>query len=296
MLRFHTLDVFTRTPHSGNPLAVVGGGQDLSTAAMQAIAREFNVSETVFLLPPEQGGDARVRIFTPMQELPFAGHPTIGTAVLLAQLGITDDGQNDIVLEEGVGPVKVHLRRDGDAWFAELQAFGQPETRKPEFRAGAIAKAIGTTAKQITQLQLASCGVPFAIATLSQPELLAGLSVDASALKAALHGSWGHALYVVAKGYEGEWRARMFAPDLGVLEDPATGAAAAAFAGALALADARADCEEAFTLLQGVEMGRPSELKLRYSRVAGAVAGVFVGGHAVRMSEGTLVALPDGKS
>ncbi|MDO9453046.1 MAG: PhzF family phenazine biosynthesis protein [Stagnimonas sp.] len=291
-LPFHTLDVFTDTAFAGNPLAVVLEADGLNSAQMQQLAREFNLSETVFVLKGTRtDADVRVRIFTPATELPFAGHPTVGTACLLADLGWLPPEATGIVLEENVGLVPVRLvREDGQAWFGELTTAKSPETRDTDFDVGALPAVLGIDAAAITSVRLASCGNPFVVVTVRQPEVLQGIDFDATAARRLLANSWGHAIYIVAKGYEGEWRTRMFAPDLGVTEDPATGSAAVAFAGALALdALARGEHGEfAWTLHQGVEMGRPSLLQASASIAEGKVVAVRVGGHAVRVSEGRI--------
>lgn len=291
-LAFHTLDVFTDTAFAGNPLAVVLQADDLSTRQMQQLASEFNLSETVFVQQPTRAdADARVRIFTPARELPFAGHPTIGTACLLADLGVLGSNPTHVVLEENIGLVPVHLRRENDqSWFAELTAAQSPEVRAVDFDIAALSAVLGIDAAAIRSARLASCGNPFVVVTVRQPEILQGIDFDASAARRLLASSWGHAFYIAALGYEGEWRTRMFAPDLGVAEDPATGSAAVAFAGAMAL-DALARGEHgafAWTIHQGVEMGRPSLLHASASIADGNVAAVRVGGHAVRISEGRI--------
>ena len=294
-LPFHTLDVFTDRAFAGNPLAVVLEADGLETAAMQTLAREFNLSETVFVQKatrPE--ADVRVRIFTPAAELPFAGHPTIGTACLLAELGWLHSNAGDasrIVLEETVGLVPVRIERAADKpWFAELTTARPPELRAADFDVAALPAVLGLDASAVADIRLASCGTAFVIVTLRQPEPLAGIDFDAAAARRLLQGSWGHGLYVVARGYDGDWRTRMFAPDLGIGEDPATGAAATGFAGALALdALARGESGEfSWTLHQGVEMGRPSLLFASATVADGGVAAVRVGGHAVRISEGRI--------
>lgn len=289
-LAFHTLDVFTDTAFAGNPLAVVLRADALSTSQMQQLAREFNLSETVFVQKASRvDADVRVRIFTPATELPFAGHPTVGTACLLADLGWLPPEATRIVLEENVGLVPVRLvSAAGKPWFGELTAAKAPETRPPDFDVAALPAVLGIDAAAITSVRLASGGNPFVVVTLRQPEVLQGIDFDATAARRLLLRSWGHAIYVVALGYEGEWRTRMFAPDLGVSEDPATGSAAVAFAGALALdAAARGETGElSWTLHQGVEMGRPSVLSASATLDAGQVSAVRVGGHAVRISEG----------
>lgn len=291
-LAFHTLDVFTDLAFAGNPLAVVLEADGLSAAQMQQLAREFNLSETVFVQKATRtDADVRVRIFTPSTELPFAGHPTVGTACLLADLGWLPPEAARIVLEENVGLVPVRLAREGNqAWFGELTTAKSPETREADFDVSALPAVLGIDAEAISSVRLASCGNPFVVVTVRQPEVLQGIEFDATAARRLLANSWGHAIYIAALGYEGEWRTRMFAPDLGVTEDPATGSAAVAFAGALAL-DALARGEQgefAWTLHQGVEMGRPSLLQASATIAAGKVTAARVGGHAVRVSEGRI--------
>jgi len=288
-LPFHTLDVFTRTPYAGNPLAVVLDADGLNAVQMQQLAREFNLSETVFVQEPLQGGDVKLRIFTPTVELPFAGHPTVGTAALLARLDLLG-GKSEVRLEENVGLVPVRLRREGDDhWFAELSSAIAPELREPDYDTAALPGVLGLEPSAIRRVQLASCGNPVSLVYLGQPEHLNAIGFDAPACRALLANSWTHGLYVVAEGYEGEWQARFFAPDLGVAEDPATGSAAVAFAGALGLADRRIDVEQTVDIVQGVAMGRPSQLLARYVRRDGALRSVHVGGHAVAISSGAIL-------
>lgn len=291
-LSFHTLDVFTDQPFAGNPLAVVLEADELGDAAMQRIAREFNLSETVFVCKATRtDADVRLRIFTPARELPFAGHPTVGSACLLAALGWLAPDTDRLVLQENVGLVSVRLAQQaGRPWFAELTAAVAPELRAPDFDTAALPAVLGVEAEAISAVRLASCGNPFAIVTLRQPEILAGLAFDASAGQRLLQSSWAHAFYVVAQGYEGEWKARMFAPDLGVTEDPATGSAAVALAGTLALEAAqRGESGDLhWPIHQGVEMGRPSLLMASATVQAGVVTAVRVGGHAVAVSTGQL--------
>lgn len=291
-LRFHTLDVFTQTPYGGNPLAVVLGGDELSSAQMQRIAREFNLSETVFLLAathPE--AMSRVRIFTPYEELPFAGHPIVGTACLLAIIGVVPPGNElRFGLEAGVGVVPLRVDHARELPYAELTTAVLPsfEGRAPS--ANALAALLGLQVGDIghgsEQARVASCGMPVLLVPLRAPELLAGIEVDFARLPALLREAGAKNVYVYARGYEGEIRARMFMPGIG--EDPATGAAAAALAGRLASESPEAEGTLRWKILQGVEMGRPSELYGSADKVAGAVTAVRVGGHAVRLMEGVL--------
>ncbi|WP_093288960.1 PhzF family phenazine biosynthesis protein [Solimonas aquatica] len=294
-LRFHTLDVFTSALHGGNPLAVVFGGDGLSKAQQQRVAREFNLSETVFVLPATVPQAAhRLRIYTPARELPFAGHPTVGTACLLAELGlVSGQGEFEFLLEEGVGLVPLRVRlTPGEPAYAELTAAKLPEYGPPAPPAEALAEVlgldpavIGTRSEQPRQV---SCGLPFVLVPLAAPEQLAAIDFNAQRARELLAGGWAGELYVYAYGYEGELRARMFAPGLGIGEDPATGSAAAALAGALA-SEAQQDGELRWELHQGVEMNRPSLLSLRAERRQGHVQSVHVGGYSVRVSEGQLL-------
>lgn len=293
-LAFHTLDVFTDKAFAGNPLAVVLDADSLSTVDMQRIASEFNLSETVFVCRPRSAGaDATARIFTPAYEMPFAGHPTVGTACLLAELGRV--GGDSLVLDEQVGPVAVALRREtGRPLYAELTAAQPPEQRAWLGDRAALAAVLGLSADDLGHgrepPREASCGAAFLLVPLRQPELLAGIVFDTAKANTLLQGGWSHGLYLYANGYDGTLRTRMFAPGAGVPEDPATGSAAAALAGVLALDAAAAgqQGELAWTIHQGVEMGRPSLLQASASIADGKVSAVRVGGHAVRVSEGRI--------
>lgn len=293
-LPYHILDVFTETAYAGNPLAVVLQADPLSQAQMQTIAREFNLSETVFVRTPRADNAlVQARIFTPARELPFAGHPTVGTACLLAELGIAPQGDDErFVLEEGVGPVPVCMRRaPGRPAYAELTTAQLPEYG-PLPDEQAIAEILGLQpvdlGSQGERVRTVSCGVPFVLVPLRAPELLAAISVDAAACRRHLSGQWAQELYVYARGYEGELRARMFAPGLGIAEDPATGSAAVALAGALASESPIVEGRLQWLVQQGWEMGRPSQLYISAERAGSAVTAVRVGGYAVRVAEGTL--------
>lgn len=302
-LDFHTLDVFTTQRHGGNPLAVVLGADGLPTAQMQRIAREFNLSETVFVQTPTRSDClAKLRIFTPGKELPFAGHPTVGTACLLAELGLAPTGEDlRFVFEEAVGPVPMRvLRRAGEPPFAQLSVAKLAEYGPPAPPVEALAHAFGLDRDAILGSgadagpgpRAVSCGVPFLLVPLRAPELLAGIELDAARLQRTLapppFSNWATEVFVYAPAYEQDWQARMFAPGLGITEDPATGSAAAALAGALATEAATRDGTLRWQLAQGVEMGRPSLLHLEADKRDGALVAVRVGGHSVRVSEGRL--------
>ncbi len=300
-LAFHTLDVFTEARYGGNPLAVVLGADGLSTARMQSIAREFNLSETTFVQQAERADTAfRVRIFTPTSELPFAGHPTIGTACLLAELGLSAQGADvQFALGENVGPVAVRVRRTpGEPAFAQLSVAKLPEYGLAAPPADVLAGILGLErsailAESAPGARAVSCGVPFLLVPLRSPESLAGIEVDTGLLRRTLAtmpvgGVAPIGVFAYAKAYERDWQARMFAPEFGVVEDPATGSAAAAFAGALATESEMRDGALHWQLAQGLEMGRPSLLHLEADKRDGKVTAVRVGGHAVRVSEGVL--------
>ncbi|MDP9141812.1 MAG: PhzF family phenazine biosynthesis protein, partial [Pseudomonadota bacterium] len=290
-LSYAIFDVFTDTPLSGNPLAIVQDADALTAAQMQKIAREFNLAETVFLQTPtpvDTGATAlvRARIFTPMRELPFAGHPTVGTACFLAEQGIAPAGDDQrIVLELGIGPVSVRLRRaENRPVYAELTAAVAPEYGPTRPTTEAVATMLGLEPADLVSegesVRTASCGMPFVLVPLRAPELLAAINLDVTLMQRGLAGQWSQQIYVYARGYEGELRARMFAPDLGIPEDPATGGAAVALAGALAMESPITEGRLDWVIHQGVEMGRPSQLHISADRAGGRVTAVRVGGHA----------------
>lgn len=296
--RFHTLDVFTDAPYTGNPLAVVLEADGFSDEQMQVIAREFNLSETVFV--HQSTGDkalARLRIFTPARELPFAGHPTIGAACLLADLLLAQaSNEIEFVLEENVGPVPVTVRRGaGKTTFAQLSVAKLPEYGAPAPAAAEIALALGIPPAEIITAddkpRVASCGVPFLLVPVMDMAALSRIRLDVPRCNAVLQacGAGGVFLYArEAEHTDANLRARMFAPEMGIAEDPATGGAAVALAGALAMEDQKTDGTLAWVIEQGVEMGRPSLLYTEADKRDGKVTAVRVGGHAVRITEGTL--------
>ncbi|MGK7867892.1 PhzF family phenazine biosynthesis protein [Falsiroseomonas sp. E2-1-a20] len=283
-LMFETCDVFTTTRHGGNPLAVVYGAADLDGAAMQAIAREFNLSETVFVTAAEPSR-ARIRIFTPGRELPFAGHPNVGAAVLLARH--LDLAGETLLLEQAAGPVEARLLRDaaGEVTAAHITA-PQPFTLGETLDAEAIATCAGLPAL-VGEAVIASCGTPFAIAEVADAEALAAAAPDAAAFRARLPADLAIGLLLYTRLHPGRLRARMFAPLSGVAEDPATGSANVALAGLL-LARLGADALE-IEVEQGLEMGRPSLLMLAAQTTPYFGIRVSVGGGVVPVSAGRLI-------
>ncbi|MBS0240117.1 MAG: PhzF family phenazine biosynthesis protein [Proteobacteria bacterium] len=299
-LTYHVLDVFTERPFGGNPLAVVLGADRLSTADMQTIAREFNLSETVFVLTTTSPGHtARIRIFTPSRELPFAGHPTIGTAVLLAELrAMLGNGESDaiIALEEEVGSLRVGVRmRAGGASFGEFDApkLGSVPELLPEPEQ--IAAAVGLIPSEITfenhKPTLVRSAPVFAFVPVSNLEAMAKVRISPQHWARAFtdRGISGVYLYTrqCVRG-QSAFHARMFAPDLGVSEDPATGSAAASFAYVIQEFDGLTDGVHKRGIEQGFEMGRPSAISLTMTVARGKLEGVRIGGYAVRVAEGTL--------
>ena len=286
-----TLDVFTDRRFGGNPLAVVLDANGIDDATMQSVAREFNYSETTFVLPPANPAHAaRVRIFTPGGELPFAGHPTVGTAFALASLGRIGPGERDIVFEEAVGPVPVSIDRhaDGSIHGCTLTTAQSPERVEAiEDRAGAAAM-LGLAASAVpSRPEVWSCGVPFLVVPLATVDALSAARLDLERWHALLGDRSTQKLYPVARNGDASWRARMFAPGLGVAEDPATGSAAAALAGWLA-EHAGNDGPQNWEIQQGLEMGRPSAIALSYDQTGGTARRVRVGGRAVMVARGTL--------
>lgn len=295
---FHTLDVFTDTIFGGNPLAVLTDARGLSTEQMLRICREFNLSETVFVLPPEDPSHTvRVRIFTPGRELPFAGHPTVGTSFLLAATGMIPltEGETHIVLGEGVGPVPVTIRvENGKPVSAQLTT-----ARAPEFRSDApatrdIAALLSLKDDDVSttslRAELVSCGVPFLIAPLTSRDAVSRAKLDRATWERVLANAWSREIYLFdasAVSSRGAIRARMFAPDLGIGEDPATGSAAACLAAYLAK-HSDGGTVLSWTVEQGFEMGRPSILALSAEKNGDAIGAVRVAGKSVLVSEGTI--------
>lgn len=296
--RFTTLDVFTDRPFAGNPLAVLPDARGLSDAQMRAVAREFNFSETTFVLPPESAEAARrVRIFTPGGEIPFAGHPTIGTAVALVADGYVAMGDRELrlVFELGAGPTPVTVTVDQGRYAAVFTAPQRPR-RGPETPPARVAAALGLPLEAVDTRAHApvdvGCGLDFVAVRLRDLAALAasGPRPDAWAELESPAAGNGVVAYVVEGA--GRLRVRMFAPGVGVAEDPATGSAAAALGGLLAGLETAADGRFGWTLTQGVEMGRPSRLDVEADKRGGEVTAVRVAGNAVVVADGT-IELPD---
>jgi trans-2,3-dihydro-3-hydroxyanthranilate isomerase len=297
-LKFHILDVFTETRFGGNPLAVVLDADGLSASQMQTIAREFNASETVFVLTSERPAHtARIRIFMPKAEVPFAGHPTIGTAILLASLRSPDKTVEQdalVVLEESIGTVRVGVRlRPGAAAFAEFDGPKKPEALGDLPASEMLAAALSLIPNEIGfENHVPSsftAGLPYIFVPVR--------SLEAIGRAAPVHGRWEGAfgekgaVYVYCRETlhnTAQFHARMFAPAHGILEDPATGSAAAAFAGVVHRFDTPPDGMHKKIIEQGFEMGRPSLIELSLHIMNGKLDTIRIGGHAVPVSEGVL--------
>lgn len=289
-------DVFTDTALAGNPLAVVFDGSGLSTEAMQAITREFNLSETVFVLPPENPAhSASIRIFTPGRELPFAGHPTVGTAIALAEAAHA--GQNiDLVsvLEEKVGPVRCVVRlAPGLTSFAEFDLPRGSERLAGEFDTQAVADALCISPADIGfenhRMSVWSAGVAFLMVPVRDMAAAEAIVFDPGLWQKAVGKIT--AAYIYCRGgtdHTASFHARMFAPDMGIAEDPATGAAVAAMSGAIHHFDALADGNHALMIEQGLEMGRPSHIHLHLEVQNPAIRHARIGGEAVKVAAGQL--------
>jgi len=292
--RYFTCDVFTDTRFGGNQLAVLPEAEGLSDEQMQQIAREFNYSETTFVLPPQAGHDRRVRIFTPPREVPFAGHPNVGTAFVLATMGAFGplDGPASVTFEEPAGlvPIAVHKRGGGRIW-CELTA-PQGLTLGKTVSAQAVAAAVSLSADDILTTahapQMASVGLPFLIAELRDRGALERARPDISGLEGLVaEGIEQPDVHLYVRTSDGfDIRARMFAPMDGVPEDPATGSANCALVGLLSHLDEAASGAFSWRIAQGVEMGRPSVLEARTEKRDGEVVNVWIGGESVMVSEG----------
>lgn len=286
-LRYDVVDVFTDRPYAGNPLAVVHGAQDLSAAQMQAVAREFDLSETTFTLPVTgDGADYRIRIFTPSVELPFAGHPSVGTAWVLARDGVIAHG--DRVQECGAGLLPVHV----DAGGARV-AGGAPVVGD-DLDAGMLAAAVGLDPDDVDGAAapgIADAGVPYAF-LLVAPDAVARAVPDREVVRAVTTGSTGLVVCAVDADARNV-HLRMFGAGVGVDEDPATGSAAVALG--VFLADrglVPADGEHAFTISQGTEVGRPSTLHATVTCSDGLAVSTTVAGGVSEVARGELLAVP----
>ncbi|HEX8457405.1 MAG TPA: PhzF family phenazine biosynthesis protein [Pyrinomonadaceae bacterium] len=301
-LRYHLVDVFTDRQFGGNPLAVFTNGRGIPAERMQAIAKELNLSETTFVLPPEDNAnDYRVRIFTPGQELPMAGHPTVGTTYVLAREHLIERGgegaETTIKLEEGVGtiPVRIEWRGGGEARFIEMQ---QP---RPTFGArvedmAAVAEMLSIDGDEIDAalpLEVVSCGVPFLYVPVRSLRAVRSIKFRTDVWESKLKAVVPPEVFVFTREVEfpgSTVHSRMFAPGMGIYEDPATGGASGPL-GCYLVKHGVVPCDEGEAAIlseQGIEMGRPSFIHVRIAREGEEITGVRVGGECRFMGEGYL--------
>lgn len=301
--RYEILDVFTDRPLAGNPLAVVHDGDGLDDEAMQAIAREFNLSETVFVAPAAKPNHtARIRIFTPHFEMPFAGHPTVGSAVSLALArGLGENGDTMIlVLEENIGDVRCVVTKSRAGVFAE---FDLPQLAEPvalNATPEAIGAALGLGPHEVGfenhRVAAFSAGVPYVTIPVHGLKAAEKANLDARAWNeiAPVRGNGVPAsAYVYCREsvfHDSAFHARMFTGGPSTYEDPATGSALAAFSGAILTFDRPRGGSWRGWVEQGIEMGRPAKLRLEIDLEGGKASGARIGGNAVRVASGTLTA------
>lgn len=298
--QYRILDVFAGLALEGNPLAVVLDAQGLDTARMQAITREFNLSETVFVLPPENPRHtARIRIFAPEYEMPFAGHPTVGTAIALAAERGLGDGQL-LVLEENIGPVRCIVRKGEGADFAEFDVpqIAQPLGHAPD--GAAVAQALGLGSSEIGFAGHAiggwSAGVPYVTIPVASLDAVRRIRFDPyrwQEIAPDRPGAQKASAYVYCRQTElpgSSFHMRMFVGAVPSYEDPATGSAAAAFVGAFVANERPADGSHEVWIEQGVEMGRPSRIRLEIDVLGGRATAARIGGEAVIVGRGEIYA------
>jgi trans-2,3-dihydro-3-hydroxyanthranilate isomerase len=296
-LEFVTVDVFTERRFGGNPLAVVFNGDGLSTAQMQSIAGEFNLSETTFVLPPQAAAHtAEVRIFTPRAELPFAGHPNVGTAFALANRGTVfgrpiGDG---VVFEEKAGLVPLDFLREGTTTIGARLTAPQPLSRGKDIAADIVAAACSIAVADIETRHhtpcIATAGTAFVFAELKTTLALRAAVPRSEAFSRNFPAEEAAGIHLYARdGTDGvDIRARMFAPLHGVPEDPATGSANVALAGLLASLRPEPDLSLRLRIAQGAEMGRPSLLDAAAEKRGGRVVETRIGGRCVAVMTGTI--------
>jgi len=296
---FETWDVFTRDKFAGNQLAVLMDARGLTTEQMQAITREFNLSETTFVLPPEGSSNtARVRIFTLGYEMPFAGHPTVGTAIAIARArGLT----GEIKLELNAGLFPVTLDMSGDVPYAAFRNPNLPRQTSGAPSASAIEEALslpsGAVDRGEHQPRLMGAGADFVYAR-APLEIVRAAKINSSAFEnLKLKDTVGVYLYASmglgdpiggGEAPDAIWHVRMFAPDAGIPEDPATGGAAAAFPGQIALSEKLENGDYRWVIEQGVELGRPSRIVVNVEIKDAAIVSVRIGGAAVPVSRGQI--------
>lgn len=281
---FALVDVFSDQPFGGNQLAVFPDARGVREADMQALAREFNFSETTFVLPPEDPRCThKVRIFTPQAELPFAGHPTIGTAAVIA----ARSGGKEFVFEEAIGPVGVTVDGDALAMHVPSPVYDTTDTAAP---VGEVAKALSLSADAVADAWYGGVGLRFCFVQVADNATVDAAVLDHGAWQAGLADTWAPQLYVFAgdTAAGGSVYARFFVPAFGITEDPATGSACASLVTGLALRSQEPEVEYRIDIRQGVAMGRPSALTGIARKRGGQVVESVVIGSATLIGTGAI--------
>lgn len=290
---FVIIDVFTETAFGGNQLAVIPNATGLSDEQMQKIAREFNFAESTFVVPAVEGTRDRIRIFTPRRELPFAGHPTVGTAAALSFLNRSRaaDQHGVVAYEEGIGSVSTRVSSiEGALICCELMvdaALEQPPERPNRSH---VAEALSLVESDVLDAWFAAVGIPFCFVHLASPKAVDAAVLDRQSWSATLAHTWAPQLFFFSGPFvpDGRVYARMFAPAFGIDEDPATGSACVALAGVLADRQRARDGSFGLQIDQGVAMGRPSAMRASAEKSEGQVRRLRVGGPSIVVARGTL--------
>ena len=293
---FHIVDVFSSTPFGGNQLAVLPDAAGISTEGMQKIAREFNFGETTFVLPKKDPANTcRVRIFTPRVELDFAGHPSVGTACALAMTQhVRLNDPIRLILEENVGPVTVDVAPRNGAVYGTLTLSGKIEVPAGAPSPTELAAVLSVEPAEVKQVFFAGVGVPFCFAQLNANEVVDRAVINRAAWAATLSRAWSPHIFFFAGNLrnDGDLYARMWAPTLGIEEDPATGAACAALVGAMASKRDFSGAAYRLSIQQGVSMGRRSEIDAEACKSGNAVTSVRVGGATAWIASGEIEVPP----
>jgi trans-2,3-dihydro-3-hydroxyanthranilate isomerase len=298
--QYYICDVFTDTRFGGNQLAVLPSADGLTARQMQQIAREFNFAESTFVLPATSGHTRRVRIFTPAMEVPFAGHPNVGTAFVLATTGAFGEigDSMTVTFEEGAGIVPIRIERHGERISCELTAperLSLGRTVSPELVAAAVSLAPKDLVTDTHVPQVASVGLAFIMAEVTHRAALKGARINMAGFDAIAAEDMTPDVHLYVRtgrrnGDDFDIRARMFAPLDGIPEDPATGSANCALAAMLAQYDSGASGTYRYRISQGVEIGRPSVLEARIEKRDGVLVSAHMGGECVMVSEGWIEA------
>jgi trans-2,3-dihydro-3-hydroxyanthranilate isomerase len=293
---FHLVDVFSSIPFGGNQLAVLPDAAGISTEGMQKIAREFNFGETTFILPKnDPANTCRVRIFTPRVELDFAGHPSVGTAcALVMKQHVRLSAPVRLILEENAGPVTVDVVHRNGGFHGTLTLSGKIQAPAGAPSPAEVAAVLSVEPAEVRQVFFAGAGVPFCFAQLTSNEVVDRAAMNRAAWAATLSRAWSPHIFFFAGDLRdgGKLYARMWAPALGIEEDPATGAACAALVGVMASKHDFGGTAYRLSIQQGVSMGRRSEIEAEARKRGSVVTSVSVGGAAANIASGEIEVPP----